>query len=176
MNSYDIPEVYKSLGIEIDKLGCVMLDVEKIDVRSILPPEYEYTSPTWRYVKGLDAGDHVTLQFGLLQNANIWREHVDAVLDGWRMPGQVYFSHIGFFPPVNDEPYSCIVAHVIPSPALLDAHHRLSLLPHIDTHPGYKPHLTLAYVKEEYRDDAINLLWYCVGDSVKTVGINYGHN
>ena len=60
---------------------------------------------------------------------------------------------------------------------LLDAHQRLSMLPHINTHPTYEPHITLGYVHETFAGYAIERLEHLVLEQQLTVrvsGINYG--
>ena len=61
--------------------------------------------------------------------------------------------------------------------ALLDAHQRLSLLPHIDTHASYVPHITLGYVQEQHAARVIERLdRLCLEQQLsgKGLGINYG--
>lgn len=176
MNAYEV-KALKTMGVDITKLGCVMLDVEKPNLAGLIPEEWAYTArnPERHWIKGLDAGDHITLLFGLLENANTIRGAVDEVMDGWE-PGYVTVKSIGSFPSTfADEPYACIVAHIEVTVDLLDAHSRLSLLPHIDTHPSYKPHLTLGYVHEQYRDAAVARLsgWFKETD-LRPLGLNYG--
>lgn len=176
MNAYQV-QALKDMGISIAGLGCVMLEVERLDVESIVPAEWAYvsTNPERHWIKGLEAGDHITLLYGLLSNANTIRSAVDEVLDGWES-GALRLGTIGSFPSTfEDEPYACIVGHVNVTPALLDAHARLSLLPHIDTHPTYRPHLTLGYVHREHEQDAIDLLTKrMAGEKLQPRGLDYG--
>jgi hypothetical protein len=168
----------QEFGIDVPKLGCVMLDVEPLPVVNWAPAEWAYVSnhPDRRWIKGLDAGDHITLLYGLLSNANVIRTAIDEVLDGWE-PGEVSIDHVGSFPSTfEDEPYACIVGHIKVTPELIDAHARLSYLPHIDTFWEYRPHLTLAYVHKRFEQDAIDEFTRCVvhGEPLKVVGLNYG--
>lgn len=177
MNAYEVKSL-KSLGIEVGKLGCVMLTVEKIPVADWLPPEWAYHAmrPELAHVDGLNSGDHVTLLYGLLQNANAVRFAVDEVLTGWDCP-EIELGAIDVFPsPFADEPYSCIVARVNDyEKKLWDAHTRLSLLPHINTFPEYKPHLTLGYVKSGRVDDAVQTLRPLVERRwLQVIGLDYG--
>jgi hypothetical protein len=177
MNAYDVKDLLAAAwGIEVPKLGCVMLDIAPIDVTALIPEEWAFvsTNPDHHWINGLNAGDHITLLYGLLDNANDIRDAVDLVLKGWQ-PGQPWIEHIGSFPSTfEDEPYVCIVGHLALTPELLDAHARLSLLPHIDTHPQYRPHLTLGYVKVEHRDDVVALLDKLVKPRLTPRGLNYG--
>lgn len=176
MNAYAV-QALKDMGINPAGLGCVMLDVEKIDASSVVPADWAYTStnPERFWIKGLEAGDHITLLYGLLSNANTIRAAVDEVLDGWA-PDLLSIESVGSFPSTfDDEPYACIIGHVSVTPALLDAHARLSLLPHIDTHPEYRPHLTLGYVHRDHEQEAIREFdSHVVGEALRPMGLNYG--
>lgn len=181
MNAYEV-EALKRRGIAVSALGCVMLDVTSPPISGLLPTTWLYSSqhPDRRWISGAQDEGHATLLYGLLDNANTIRADIDEVLDGWE-PGEIETDHVGVFPsPFDDEPYSCVVAHLTLTDGLRDAHARLSLLPHIDTHPDYKPHVTLAYVKREYEADAIRLIEQelgCVkgGLDFTPIALNYGY-
>ncbi len=182
LNAYNL-KCLTDLGVSIPKLGCVMLDVEPLDIKGAIPPEWAYTSqnPNLGHVSGIQTQAHITLLFGLLHNANAIRPAIDEVLDGWE-PGYIYTQHIAAFPsPMEDEPYSCIIAEIALTPSISDAHARLSLLPHIDTHPTYRPHLTIAYVHKDRQRDAIDAVRRALGTrdifiraELKPIGLNYG--
>lgn len=170
------------MGINIRDLGCVMLDVEPIDLKGAIPEEWAYYSsnPKLTYVSGIQKEAHVTLLFGLLQNANTIRSAVDEVLEGWE-PGSPTIWFIDVFPsPIPEEPYVCLVAKLW-GKELTAAHARLSMLPHINTFPEYSPHITLAYVHKDYAAKAINAVNNALGaldgilyTPVKVLGLNYG--
>lgn len=188
MNAYQL-KCLPAMGINIRDLGCVMLDVEPLDIKGVIPDEWAYHSenPKLAHVSGIQTEAHITLLFGLLENANRIREAVDEVLDGWE-PGEVYTQTIeAFQSPIPDEPYSCIVAKLQVSRQLKDAHARLSLLPHIDTHPQYLPHVTIAYVHKDRCSDAIAAVRRALGThrafgtrdifthaELTPIGLNYG--
>lgn len=182
MNAYQL-KCLPALGVKIADLGCVMLDVEPLNIKGVIPEEWAYRSanPDLGHVSGIQTEAHITLKFGLLSNANAIREAVDEVLAGWE-PGDVYTQSIGAFDsPIPSEPYACIVAELEVSRQLRDAHARLSLLPHIDTHPEYRPHVTIAYVHKDHRGDAIDAVRRALGTrdvfthaQVVTLGLNYG--
>ena len=159
-SAYEV-DFLKSLGVSIPDLGCVMLDLEATTAPTeVLSPEWLYRSKDSRYwwVSGAQEEFHVTLLYGLLEKAYKWEGGIREVLEGWEEPLNISVKSIGSFPSnLPGEEYSCIIAH-LESPSLLDAHQRLSLLPHINTHPGYKPHATIAYVHADRRDDAIEAL------------------
>ena len=51
------------------------------------------------------------------------------------------------------------------------------MLPHINTHPTYEPHITLGYIHETFAGYAIERLEHLVLEQQLTVrvsGINYG--
>lgn len=181
INFSKIPHIYKALDINTSRLGCVMLDVDGSGVYHEIEQQDLYFSPNpdRHWIRGFVAEKtpHVTLLYGLLHSAQEWRSHVDAVLKGWELK-EVEVSHIGYFEsPYPDEDYYCIVAHVAITPELLEGHRRLSLLPHINTFPEYKAHITIAYIRkdEELRDKVIERYTQMLEGYVFTVkGLNYG--
>ena len=177
-NAYGL-NALRRRGITVSRLGCVMLDVQPIDLRHEIPDGWCYRSehPDRRWISGRQDGEaHVTLLYGLLDNAHVIRDDVDEVLHGWR-PEPVEVASVGLFPsPFPDEPYACIVAHLTVTPEIADAHARLSMLPHINTHPEYRPHVTLAYVHQRYANAAIERIGAVVnGVRFAPIGLNYGY-
>jgi 2'-5' RNA ligase len=165
LNSHQFKEIYEAEGIELNKLGCVMLDTEPIPkplMYDLSIPEAFYTSPDEKkfWIKGYvaDQTPHVTLLYGLLTPANEQPENIATVLEGWEIDS-VTVKEFGYFEsPMADEPYYCIVGHIEVTPKLLEGHERLEFLPHVNTFSGYKPHITIAYVKKDIaiRDRVIN--------------------
>lgn len=72
-------------------------------------------------------------------------KHVDAVLTGWDL-SSVQITAVTAFSGNPD--YTPLVAEVS-TDGLDEANARLRLLPHIDTFPEYRPHITLAYLKPD---------------------------
>ena len=177
ITAYKYQDLLKTLGIEITDLGCVMLDVDPLDTSTIIPQEWRYRTdnPKLRWIND-ETGTHVTLKYGFLQNAHLIRNAIEEVLIGW-WPENVSIKDIGYFPSsIPGEEYSCIIGHIEVAGSLAEAHARLSVLPHIDTHEKYRPHITLAYVKNQYRDRAINLLEGAyLNQNLPTGAINYGY-
>lgn len=168
LNSHDLQAIYDRVGIDLDTLGCVMLRVEPVDVSGLLPPEWAYVTenPKRFWIKGLKGGDHITLLYGLLtkyfDTYTAYHDAVDAVLGSTiaqpKMSWVAVYPNVGIFDsPYADENYGCLVLHIDPD-SIIDAHRRLSFLPHINTFRTYKPHLTLGYVKKESANEARNIL------------------
>lgn len=173
ISARDFPGLHEELGVDTDKLGCIMLDLQTFDVL--------------KHVEGGAsdlAGDgtvaeteaHVTLLYGLLQNGNTIKEQVDKVLDGWSLDS-VVLDEITSFPVPADAEAVPIVAKLW-DVRLTEAHDRLSLLPHVNTFTEYNPHVTLAYVKN---DPDVVQKWVKAlrtelgGMRLNATGINYGH-
>lgn len=181
LSSSQFPTVYRKLGIDLTKLGVVMLDVKPFKVtESVEDGEndlYFTPNPDMFWIKGAvgEQTAHVTLLYGLMQSAVDWGNHVFAVLDSWSLDS-VEVEEVGAFPsPYPEEKYSAIIAHVRVTDKLKEGHDRLRLLPHIDTFPNYRPHITLAYVKAEAQDkwiDALNDEF--AGTTHKITNINLG--
>lgn len=186
ISSHKYKEVYEWLGIDLDSLGCVMLDVEKIpnpDPKN--SDKYLYTSQKKErfWMNGWVASEtaHVTLLYGLLSKAYVIEDHVWQVLDNWWID-DVEIESVGYFDSNykdddDDKDYYCIVAHIKPTKALVEGHQRLQFLPHINTFAEYKPHITLAYIKkdEALRDKLLgkyNLLY--AGEKLATTELNLG--
>lgn len=183
LNSHLFESVYKDLDIDLDKLGCIMLDIDGKNIPNLIEEENLYFTPDDKkfWIKGFVAGKtpHLTLLYGLLESGLVWEKQVKTVLEGWDLPS-VTVKEVGYFEsPYENEPYYCIVAHIEITPKLLEGHQRLEFLPHINTFAGYKAHLTLAYVKKYdiIRDNIINLYNKALKGSQLTVtGINLGGN
>lgn len=160
LNSHQFEDVYKELDIELDDLGCVMLKVDGKDIPKVKDEAVLYKSedPKKFWVDGFSETPHLTLLYGLLKPAEEYRKQIKEVLTGWKIK-TVSVEKVGYFDsPYEEEPYFCIVAYLKVTPELLEGHHRLQLLPHIDTFPEFTPHVTIAYIKkdEKTRDKVIS--------------------
>lgn len=181
INSNQYPDVYKALGINLGDLGCIMLEADSFPVTELVTKGKDdlYTSlnaERW-WVDGAVAERvaHVTLLYGLIEHGQAWKPLVDIVLTGWTPPLLQVESIGAFDSPWDDEPYSCIVAHIKVTPELVEGFHRLEMLPHINTYPEYKPHMTLAYVKKEAKERWLKELGSSFdGKKIAVNKINYG--
>lgn len=183
LNSNQFPDVYTALGIDLTKLGVVMLDVDPFPVTEhVVGGErdlYESIHPDHFWIQGAVAerSAHATLLYGLLEKGLTWKALIDIVLSGWTPPPLKVASIGSFESTFSDEPYSCIVAHIEPTPELVEGHKRLSLLPHVNTFTDYSPHITLAYVKTDARDRWLKELGdFITGTNLTVNKINYGGN
>lgn len=161
-------------NLKVSELGCVMLNVEIPYVKKMIPPHCEpYHSSKLSWVSGIQKEGHVTLLYGLIPEL-VDKEGVDEVLEGWRKPTRLYSTRIEVFEQdYVGEKFACVVSLVATS-SLFDAHQRLSMLPHINTFPEYKPHVTLMYT--ELKDaEAVRLsLEDSLPLSFVTGELNYG--
>lgn len=181
-NSHDFESIYKDMDIDVDKLGCIMLDLSSEGLPAFPGKESDlYYSDSRFWIKGYVAEKtpHVTLLYGLLKPGPEWKEYVDLVLKDWKIDA-VQVKGVGFFESnIKDEPYYCIVAHIEITPELQEGHERLELLPHINTFPGYKAHFTLAYIKkDEFKRDYVihELNKHLQGKKLQITKLNYGGN
>jgi 2'-5' RNA ligase len=183
-NAYDYEHVHRSLGINVSKLGCVMLDVERIKVTDYVDDYaddlYYAQNPERKWIRGAVAEEsaHLTLLYGLMENAWNWQHEINSVLEDWTLP-LVEVEKVDYFPSTfADEPYACIIAKIKKTPKLIEGHQRLSLLPHINTFPEYSPHVTLAYVKEDVkirRKWVRELDYWLGGKNLAVLGKNLGY-
>jgi len=191
LKAHNFQEVYQALGLNLNTLGCIMLDLEPIKIDGWLGQDgitpYSYTLPThvspnkerfWINGYVADRTPHVTLLYGLLQTGKNYQWHIQHILLGWKLDS-VEIDHFGYFQsPYQDEEYYCIVGHLKITPELQEGHDRLCMLPHIKTFPGYKAHVTIAYIKkdDQWRDAFIeDLNREFVGKQLKvSPTINYG--
>lgn len=163
LNAHQFEPVYEKLGINLDKLGCVMLDLEAPEVDIDWQDNLYYAKDkTRKWVDGFVMGEtpHITLLYGLLENAHNWKDHIEDVLWDWDLDSVEIESIGSFDSPYKDEPYYCLVGHIKVTPELMEGHSRLELLPHINTFTGYKPHMTIAYIKKDdvLKQTAIEML------------------
>lgn len=165
LSSHQFKKVYEELRINLSNLGCVMLDLEPLknmwEEEGVSIALYYAKDKTRFWIDGwvADKAPHVTLLYGLLNKTGYIKDHIEMVLEGWNLK-EVEIEDIGYFnSPYDDEPYWCIVAHIKTTPELIEGHQRLEFLPHINTFAGYKPHMTICYLKKEqgekYRDTMI---------------------
>lgn len=170
----DYPNLYEDMGINVDKLGCIMLDTEKIPVAQYIKDPINDIMYKEGWGSGLagEESPHVTLLFGLLENGNIWKDKVNMLLSGWELDS-LRIEKVEYFD--LDDCYA-IVGIVEKTPELIEGHERLTLLPHVNTFSEYMPHITLAYIKKEVDPEKwikpLNKKYK--GQKIATKSINYG--
>ena len=170
LSSYHFRDMYEEMGVPWDDPYCVMLKTAPIFLEDI-PEEALHYSKTQKYAQGHVSKDkpHSTLLYGLLPPTR--RSHVDRVLEGWSLD-QVAIKDIEIFEPAGQE-YDVVVASLWDE-GLLEAHQRLSFLPHISTHPTFKPHITICYVEKGWAKPVRQICRKLIGAEFKTYGIDYG--
>lgn len=179
-SAHMFPQVYVDLGVDIRDLGCIMLDVEPLQVDDIIDPEDLYFSKNMEFAQGIISQDkcHCTLLYGLMSSGPAMKKHVDAVLDGWDID-KVEIAGVSYFESTSEEdPYYCIIAELVMTPALIEGNARLRFLPHIDTFASFKGHITLCYIIKDdvKRDEYIEKLnARFVGMTPQVLQLNYGH-
>lgn len=178
ISAADYPSLYDGIDVNWDgnmaTLGCIMMNTNQIPIAQYIknPDADLFTKPGWG--GGLAGEDeaHVTLLFGLLENGNVWKDKVDMLLQGWKLP-EVVIDEVSYFD-LGDS--YAIIGLVRPTPEVVDGNERLSLLPHVNTFSEYHPHITLAYIKH----DVDPAKWVSAlakkynGQKIATTGLNYG--
>ena len=82
-----------------------------------------------------------------MKPAHETREAVDFVLRDLSFHEKTLFGAADWFSS-PDQPYDALYIPPVYEHPFVDAHRRLSRLPHVNLYPEYTPHLTLAYVKK----------------------------
>ena len=95
LNSHNFERVYKSLKINLDKLGCLMLDIKwptgvgmwSIEEEGAGADLYHSKHKERFWIDGwvADKG-HLTLLYGFLEPAFKWKNKILCVLNGWNLP------------------------------------------------------------------------------------------
>ncbi len=110
--------------------------------------------------KGRERDFHVTVCFGLHTDSP---EEVAAVVAQCR-PVRIRLGQTSIF---SNEKYDVVKVDVEPTSGLIDLHQEIGDLPCSDTHPTYRPHITLGYTRpgcgEKYvgRDDVAGKTVFC---------------
>lgn len=172
-NAHEAKWIYDELGINLSTLGCIMANMTPPEID--IPTEFEYhtKNPERFWIKGVVTDKaHVTLKYGLLPGVK--KTHVDEVLKGWGL-SDVYMKEVMVFDsPYSDESYKCIVM-AMESDSLSEANALLSMLPNVSTFKNYVPHLTVAYVKEEHVDEAVQMIKQQMHSyHPRFIGLDYG--
>lgn len=176
VSASDFPDLYDGIDIDLSDLGCIMLDTESIPVIQFMPENTDDVffgdeTDTHYGVPG-ENEPHVTLLYGLLENGNIWKDKVNQLLAGWSCK-TVTIERVSYFD-IGDA--YAVIGLLEKSPELIDGHERLTLLPHVQTHSEYLPHISLVYISKDADVNAwvkeLNKRYR--GQKVATKNINYG--
>lgn len=153
INASRLRPMYQEMGIEMNTLGCVMLDVKGFEkAKSIFTPDMLYYSKEMSWIQGFVADPgHLTLLYGLLNYGPEYKDYIKKVLNGWHLDS-LEVERFDKFDSPEGSPYYCVMAKMKLTPGILEAHQRISLLPHINTFLEYVPHITIAYI---HKDDAL---------------------
>lgn len=93
---------------------------------------------------GVEQNPHVTALYGL--HDGVTGQHVQQALQG-EQPPKIKLGPVSTFPPSSSSEGTEVLKVDVHSPDLHRLHQKLRSLPHTLTHPDYKPHITVAYVK-----------------------------
>lgn len=187
MTAHNHAELLANFGVNLNELGCVMLEAESLPVRNWAEAagfgqNLWVSSPDghpWSWVKGpvAETGAHVTVKYGFLQKA--YTSQMEAAVHQLmadyepgmtlRVGGVEIFAE----PAVSELGYACIVARIDDEP-LRNWNAALSMLPHVDTYPDYKPHLTLGYVQKHLAADVRREFFARMPRYVTTTGLSLG--
>lgn len=91
---------------------------------------------------GRETEPHITVKYGLHTDDH---KPIQNILKDEK-PITLRLGKTSLFPPNEEDGYEVVKADVV-SPDLHRLNKKISGLPHTDTHPEYKPHATVAYVK-----------------------------
>lgn len=165
----EFPEVVSALGVDLNDLGCVMLDVipprELAVIKRQVPEAALAFDPEKFWVRGwvAESSPHITLMYGLLEKPSLRPELVKQVLEGWSID-EVEIEGAGYFE--SADPYLPLVAHIKVDERLLEGHERLGFLPHINTFTKYKIHMTVAYINKDIGEQAMKKIAFDVNRSL----------
>lgn len=175
VSARDYEDIYKDMDIDIEDLGCIMLDLKPLKITQYVEDLKDDLFENPKFDQGAlpaETTPHVTLLYGLLENGNKWKTKVDKLLSDWTVK-TVKINEVGFFETSDS---FAIIAHLEKTPELVDGHERLTLLPHVNTFSEYLPHMTLAYISKEADPkkwvEALGKQYN--NKTIKALGINYG--
>lgn len=136
--------IVKAMIGEKEKFGYLMADLpaslgdQLIELGKMIPDDELGED-------GRETIPHVTVRYGF--HDEVTPNQVASVVETWEEPLRVRLDHPEcFYGKDTGKPYDVIV-FAVDSEQLHYLHDALSDLPHTDTHPEYRPHATVAYVK-----------------------------
>lgn len=172
-------DIHDELGIDDSKLGCIMLDVDKLEILKYIDNGTDdlVEAKSGEHLMGAvgEVEPHITLLFGLMESAHNYKDQIDKLYSE-AVIESVVIEEVSYFDNPESDSYP-IIARVKLTPELLKAHNLMTKLPHANTFIDYKPHITLAYVKKDevIRDRWVKSLADKYNNSeIKVLGLNYG--
>ena len=170
-----MPDIFEMQGIQLDKLGCIMAKYRRpMELFRAIDPSIVYKDET-ENIPGIEMQSHVTLLFGLMKPGLEQMDVVDEALKDWRPSAFFKPSQVSVFE--TDNPWDVVVLEPMYVDEFVNAHQALSKLPHVNTFPEYKPHMTLAYVHKGHghhvRKALQQTLWGV--PPLAFAGLDYGH-
>jgi len=143
----DAPHTYSSTQIQLPQ----DIAKETLKIALAIPDDQIYTDPeNPSYGRELDP--HITIKYGLKTTRP---EDVEGLIEDDIQKFKVRLGKISVFSGEDtDNPYDVIKVDV-ESEELEKLNALFSTLENGDTHPDYKPHATIAYVKKGYGEDYV---------------------
>ena len=147
---------YDEFGINLNKLGCVMLDLQLDTLAEEIAEEHGFTpytpnDPDRFWIDGITKDHHVTLRYGLLPNVR--QKHVWDALASVGPIGQpesrtMFTGNLDYFPGYNNQYFVMIIRIYMDDQFgqyVMDCHNALGLLPNVQTFSPPEFHITLGY-------------------------------
>ncbi len=94
---------------------------------------------------------HITLLYGIKRS--VPAASIREIIEN-KSPFSVQFGAVGIF---SNPDFDVLYVSVMPNKSLSDFYDALQVLPNENTHPNYKPHITLAYMKKGLAKKYLNI-------------------
>lgn len=94
---------------------------------------------------------HITLLYGIKKSVPVTA--IRAIIEN-KSPFSVQFGAVGIF---SNPDFDVLYVSVLPNKSLSAFYDALQVLPNENTHPNYRPHITLAYMKKGAAKKYLNI-------------------